>query len=854
MPLLCMCSASQSISTLPYRNVPKSIPIEPHLLDIRKHKHVSEKTAINDVGRQIVQGLQVSNGTMKSIPTLVLYDDKGLQLFDEITYLEEYYLTNAEIDVIVNNISEILEYIPSGAKLVELGSGSLRKTSLILDAVNQTRKNVEYYALDLAQSELRKSLENLDVYDNVSCYGLWGDYHDGIEFLAEMDRNQPIIVMWLGSSIGNMDHHQSVCFLKEVQEKALRPGDFVLVGMDKRNQPERIRRAYYDSKNVTRDFIMNGLDHVNEILGQEIFERDNFKYHSVYNDFVGRHEAYYRALEDQTLDFEYEGKNVVVGIKKDELVNVEYSYKYSKTQSVTILNQAGLCHLLEWLDTKEQYGLHMAQKPSLIFPYALGITTDFSRVLYSQKSQLLFPKLPSLSEFEELWNAWDSITEKILTKDAYFKQPIDLRNPFIFYLGHIPGFLDILLSRGTKESLTEPKHLASIFERGVDPDVDDPSICHDHSPTPETWPEISSILAYKQDVRDRVRGIYNKYVYSSTMPNAVQRVIFMSFEHEVMHLETLLYMMVQDPSVLGAYPIDLPKLNKYFLNEQIPSSSFVKISSGSILIGHDDIEGQEAESHEFGWDNESPIRAIEIPSNFEIQSRPVSVGDYYQYYLNSNSKVALPASWEKCDGSLLGLGLKTMFGILPLEVALNMPVSVSHEEACDYLESKGLRLPTDAELRKAMDMYFESDAAKPCPNFGFSSWLPTDMYLDPVYHNHSTDTPLFYQGGWELTDTLFEAYDGFKDSEFYKGYSSDFFNGKHYVLLGGSYATHPRIAQRRSFRNWYQSKYRYAFTQFRGVRNFVSDNGVQNGVGEMKLPSSEANDFALKNGKNDFEN
>jgi len=149
-----------------------------------------------------------------------------------------------------------------------------------------------------------------------------------------------------------------------------------------------------------------------------------------------------------------------------------------------------------------------------------------------------------------------------------------------------------------------------------------------------------------------------------------------------------------------------------------------------------------------------------------------------------------------------------MYGPIPLEKAWHWPVSVSLEEANFYARCHGCRLPTEPELRFVMSNF--SDPAK--GNVCFLQWSPSPLLIN------AEPTWQFYTGGWELTSSLFTPFEGFCASEEYPGYSQDFFDGKHYVVLGGSWATHPRLL-RPSFRNWYHIRYPYAFTQFRCVRD-----------------------------------
>ncbi|KAI8371082.1 hypothetical protein BD560DRAFT_351656 [Blakeslea trispora] len=795
----------------------------------------------------------------KSIPTYILYDKKGLQLFDQITQLDdEYYLTGAELDILQTKSEEITAHLQENSVIFELGAGALRKTQVILRAIEKRKIHVTYYALDLDQHELDRSLASLGEFEYVQLYGLLGTYDQGIPWITkhftgtQTQKN----FLWMGSSIGNQNRLESAMFLRKIQRMCMEPGDFFLIGFDKRNDPAKVELAYDDSHGVTREFIMNGLDHVNHIMGQADFiDRRMFDYHSIYQEKQGRHLSHYRALQDVTISY----RGVEIKVQKDELIHVEHSYKYSLGEIESILAAADLNLLNYWLDSKDQYRLVMAQNR----PFSFGRNLEqVNAVLYpsralfdqepiacyhcnegqfehaeaqdEQEKDAHWPShvLPSLHEWQELWKSWDLVTQHMVDhKKMLFERPIALRHPFIFYLGHIPGFLDIQLSCNKVDrelgdtELTEPKHFADIFERGIDPDMDDPTQCHPHSEVPvcdADWPSIESILAYQSAVRQRLERLLSfweseafKLQSTSWMDSRRReaRIIWMCFEHEAMHLETLLYMLVQSPNILPPKNVATPSW-KLFAHQPQPlkplaEAAYLKMPSGSVVLGQPYCESHDYEPAissdliQFGWDNESPARQVQV-NEFEIQTRPVTNGEYFAYLQETSSNV-MPASWFKDENS--ELFVKTVFGPCPLAHAQHWPVQLSYNEAKAYATHKGARLPTEPELvhfrQLASNM---SNWNTKWANIGFDNWSPTDVTNDQLHNLGDV---------WEWTETIWDSHDGFESSKVYPGYSADFFDNKHRVVLGGSWATHPRIAERITFRNWYQSGYPYVFSGFR---------------------------------------
>ncbi|KAI7896420.1 uncharacterized protein EV154DRAFT_492173 [Mucor mucedo] len=827
----------------------------------------------SDLVDTILESLDKSTGH-KSIPTYILYDKKGLQLFDQITQLsDEYYLTGAELDILMRKSDDLINRLQNGSVIFELGAGALRKTQVILRAIEKRKIRVSYYALDLDQHELDKSLASLGEFQYVQLYGLLGTYDQGIPWISKHFTSSDVQknFLWMGSSIGNQNRLESAMFLRRLQRMCMEPGDFFVIGFDKRNAAEKIELAYDDSYGVTREFIMNGLDHVNRIMGQENFvNRADFAYDSVYQEKQGRHLSHYRALKDTTVHYKTSQKEYDIKIKKDELIHVEHSYKYSLGEIQSILSAADLNMVDYWLDSNDQYRLVLAESRPFIFDRNIeqvrntifpskklfelepincydcneGQLTTLENIEVETLDHSLLNTnktwpteiLPTMHEWSELWKSWDLVTQHMLNPNIMFEKPISFRHPFIFYLGHIPAFLDIQLSRHQVDKelgatdLTEPKYYADIFERGIDPDMDDPTQCNPHSVVPANesdWPSVESIFTYQSNIRQRLQRLlayWEAEAFKSQSPSWVDakpsrrrqmRIVWMCFEHEAMHLETLLYMLVQSPNVLPPQGVALPswKLasqeSKKAELSQLPEAPTLKIQQATVTLGHNDSESADLLSEKgalkgFGWDNEHPERQVEV-ADFEIQIRPVTNGEYYAYLEATHSK-AIPSSWIVKDGKTF---VRTVFGPCPLPYAQNWPVQTSYREAKGYADFKGRRLPSEAELVLFRDFTSAGkvkETMNKWTNIGFENWSPTDVSNDQIHNLGDV---------WEWTETVWESHTGFEASNIYPGYSADFFDGKHHVISGGSWATHPRIAERRSFRNWYQCGYPYAFSGFR---------------------------------------
>ncbi len=274
--------------------------------------------------------------------------------------------------------------------------------------------------------------------------------------------------------------------------------------------------------------------------------------------------------------------------------------------------------------------LHMLARPSASYPL--------------RPEEYAASPVPSLADWKGLWSAWDTVTIKMIPNEELLSKPIKLRNACIFYLGHIPTFTDMHLSRATQEPSTEPAHYTKIFERGIDPDVDNPEFCHAHSEIPDSWPALEDILMFQDRVRERVQVLYQNG--EAPVDRKIARALWLGFEHEIMHLETLLYMLLQSDKTIsppGARPdfADIARQAKL----DATSNQWIEVPRGRISIGLHDPENDSGPDRYFGWDNEKPPRSVDVHT-FVAKARPISNEDYARY-LDLTNNAGIPLSWSE---------------------------------------------------------------------------------------------------------------------------------------------------------------------------------------------------------------
>ena len=587
---------------------------------------------------------------------------------------------------------------------------NLRKVNILLQALDRLGNDVEYYAVDLSLPELKRTFSEIPTegYKHVKCFGLHGTYDHALEWLKSSHISaKPKTILWLGSSVGNFKRDEVPPFLVGFRD-ALQPGNTMLIGIDSCKDPNRVFHAYNDRENVTRQFTLNGLKHANHIMKKDVFNLDDWEAIGEYDVDAGCHHAFVAPLKDVVIDG--------IPIPKGERIRIEESYKYSQEEIRKLWQVAQLTENTVYTNSRGDYGLHFVSKPLFYFPL--------------EPEQYAPDPVPSLSEWRLLWDAWDQVTRNMIPEESLLSQPIKLRNVFLFYLGHIPTFLDIHISRATGNGPTKPAYFRRIFERGIDPDVENPELCHDHSEIPEEWPPLQDVLSFQLRVRKRTETLYASLVAETDA--RVSRGLWLAFEHEAMHLETLLYMLVQSENVLpprGTLSPDYEALARQSSALAVPNEWFT-IPESDIELGLDDSEDRPNSRRYFGWDNEKPRRSAHVKS-FRAKARPITNREYADY-LEKTGNTAIPASWcdspystSKRDSVINGVSsatnglshslmkgkyIRTVYGTVPLEYALDWPVVASYNELAGCAQWMGGRIPT---LEEARSIYAYVDRSRP---------------------------------------------------------------------------------------------------------------------------------------------
>ncbi len=412
----------------------------------------------------------------------------------------------------------------------------------------------------------------------------------------------------------------------------------------------------------------------------------------------------------------------------------------------------------------------------------------------------------------------------IVRSHFIYERPIPERHRIIFYVGHLEAFDWNLLHKNVFGLKSFHPEFDQLFAFGIDPVGG--GLPSDQS---SDWPSREAVRDYVTRIRSAldeklVNGSLESYGQSRD-GLSLDTLLNVAIEHRLMHVETLAYMLHQ-------LPLDqkIPQENPSRLATAPLKHRTIQIPAGAAT------QGLPRGSDAFGWDNEYEAHTVQVPT-FEIDQYEVTNRQYLDF-INAGGydtrgfwsdddwnwktvqAVSHPVFLTKGRDGWLYRG---MFERIALP--LDWPVYVSHAEAAAYARWAGKSLPTEEQWHRAA--YGTTDGSErnypwgnEAPdssfgNFDFSHWDPTPVNAFPAGRS-AFGVHDMLGNGWEWTSTVLAPFPGFEPFPFYPGYSANFFDGKHFVMKGGS----PRTAAsmlRPTFRNWFQAHYQYVYAGFRCV-------------------------------------
>ncbi len=305
----------------------------------------------DDILGDVLAGL---SRTPKQLPSKYFYDRRGSELFEEITRQPEYYLTRIELALLAASAAEISDAVGPHAHVVEYGSGSGRKTRLLLDALDDP---VAYTPIEISRSALLASVERLDrEFDDVEVLAVCADFTQPVPLPQPSRKADHALVFFPGSTLGNFTDAEAVRLLRAMHETMGDRGG-ALLGIDLQKSPEIIEPAYNDANGVTAKFTLNLLARLNRDIGSD-FDLDGFEHRADYVEDVGRIETFLVSRREQTVMVD--GRPFHFAAR--EAMQVEYSQKYTDAMLAALAGQVGLKVVRAWNDPKDWFGLRLLQR------------------------------------------------------------------------------------------------------------------------------------------------------------------------------------------------------------------------------------------------------------------------------------------------------------------------------------------------------------------------------------------------------------------------------------------------------------------------------------------------------------
>jgi ergothioneine biosynthesis protein EgtB len=427
----------------------------------------------------------------------------------------------------------------------------------------------------------------------------------------------------------------------------------------------------------------------------------------------------------------------------------------------------------------------------------------------------------------------------IVKPDSIYERPIAERHRIIFYIGHLEAFDWNLFHDRVLAMKSFHPEFDQLFAFGIDPVGG--GLPNDQ---PSQWPSVAEVKDYVRNSRALLDDKLPEALDSNSFGRDgfdLTALLNVAIEHRLMHAETLAYMLHQlplDHKIRFSERSDLRTPTESLSTDSPDNqSSMVEIPAGSVTMGLNRHTGK------FGWDNEFEAHSVNVPA-FSIDRYKVTNRQYLEFITAggyetpefwsaddwawiSERLISHPAFWKRNESSDHDKSnpwlYRTMFN--DVQLPPHWPVYVSQAEARAYANWAGKSLPTEAEWHRAAHSTPEGQQrlypwgsetpSSKFGNFDFDGWNPVPVNACPAGAS-AFGAQGMLGNGWEWTSTEFAPYPGFEPFPFYPGYSANFFDGKHFVMKGGSART-AACMLRSSFRNWFQAHYQFIYTGFRCV-------------------------------------
>jgi dimethylhistidine N-methyltransferase len=737
----------------------------------------------------------------KSLPSRWLYEGAGSELFELITGLDEYYPTRAERAILVEHATQIV-LLSRARTVVELGSGTSEKTTLLLDAYYELELLEAFVALDTAEQTLRGSLDVLAArYPKAAVSGVVADFNTD---LSEVPRGPGRLLAFLGGTIGNFAPAQRSRLLARFAD-LLDDGEHLLLGTDLVKDPARLVAAYDDSRGVTAAFEKNVLVVANDNLGAN-FDVDRFEYVARWDAEAELIDMRLRSLGAQ--DVVIPSLDLLIHFNDGEEIQTEISAKFHLAGVTRELASAGFAVVGQWQDAEGDFALTLARRTKGPIRFA-----PQHEVEHADRSAHASPK-PNFEGYSEVRAATEALAQHLSAEDQTVQSMPDV-SPTKWHLGHVTWFFEqfaLLPHRpGYRAKDDRYLYLFNSYYEGA-------GLRHARSERGLlSRPGVAEIQGYRQSVDEAMEGLFD----SGPSPD-VAALIELGLHHEQQHQELLL---MDIKHVLGVNPLApsyAPDRRVNALGHAAAPLSWVAHAGGLVEIGANSPVNERGEMDftcGFAFDNEAP-RHPEWLQPYALADRLVTAGEWSEFIEDGGYRRAslwLADGWaqnqiERRESPLYwsrgrdGWEVFTLHGRQPLRVDEPV-VNVSYYEADAFARWAGARLPTEAEW-EAMAV----TAGPPSPQ--------------PVALHPRAATPARFEGelrqlfgeAWQWTSSAYLPYPRFQPLKGLVGeYNGKFMVSQH--VLRGSAAITPPGHARATYRNFFPPGARWPFTGVRLARD-----------------------------------
>ncbi len=320
-------------------------------------KDIAQK-ATTEFAKEVREGLMAFP---KFLSSKYFYDEKGDKLFQDIMAMPEYYLTDAEFEILETKQAEIAPYFSNNEEpfdLFELGAGDGKKTKILLNHLLENNYDFEYRPIDISQNALNHLETNLLIeLPNLKINPLQGSYFDTLNAIGEQ-RTKRKVILFLGSNIGNLLHPNAIAFLRQLKD-AMGQNDLLFMGMDQKKNPQTILDAYNDKTGITEAFNKNVLRRINTELGGD-FDLDNFLHWEVYDPETGTAKSYLVSKQEQRVCIEDLDLNV--SFSAWETIHTEISQKYDDSTVAWLAKESGLEIVASFEDREKLFKDYLLKK------------------------------------------------------------------------------------------------------------------------------------------------------------------------------------------------------------------------------------------------------------------------------------------------------------------------------------------------------------------------------------------------------------------------------------------------------------------------------------------------------------